>query len=61
MINYCFRGVGIRVNRQFTPLFEELVNTVKEKSPSSKLLFNSQPDDTIEAVKRWFPEAGKKN
>jgi hypothetical protein len=41
-------------------MFEALVNTVKEKSPDSKLLFNTQPDDTIEAAKRWFPEAGNK-
>jgi len=42
-------------------MFEALVNTVHEKSPKSKILFNSQPDDTIEAAKRWFPEAGKKD
>jgi len=45
----------MRVNRQFTGLFEELVNTVVEKGNGAKLLFNSQPDDTLEAVKRVFP------
>jgi len=50
------RGVGIRVNRQFTGLFGDLVNTVVEKGSGAKLLFNSQPDDTLEAVKRVFPE-----
>ncbi|KAF2813705.1 uncharacterized protein BDZ99DRAFT_459479 [Mytilinidion resinicola] len=54
-------GIGIRANRQFTPLFESLVNTVHEKSPHTKLLFNTQPDDTIEAAKRWFPEANNGN
>jgi len=39
-------------------MFEALVNCVHEKSPKSKLLFNASPDGTLEAAKRWFPEAG---
>jgi hypothetical protein len=49
-------GFGIRGTKQFTPLFEKLVNTISEKSPQSKLLFNIAPDNTLEAVRRWFPD-----
>ena len=52
-----YRGIGIRANAQFTTMFEALVNCVHEKSPKSKLLFNNSPDGTLEAAKRWFPEA----
>ncbi|KAN0104875.1 hypothetical protein V8E51_010620 [Hyaloscypha variabilis] len=51
-------GIGIRADAQFTTMFEALVNFVHEKSPKSKLLFNTSPDGTLEAAKRWFPEAG---
>jgi hypothetical protein len=51
-------GFGIRSNAQFTPFFEKLVNTVHEESPGSRLLFNTTPKDSMDAVKRWFPDSG---
>ncbi|ORY30188.1 hypothetical protein BCR39DRAFT_558711 [Naematelia encephala] len=53
-------GMGIRATKMFTPLFEALVNTIHEKSPGSRLLFNSGPSHTFEAVERWFPQARRK-
>ncbi|ORY22128.1 hypothetical protein BCR39DRAFT_392164 [Naematelia encephala] len=49
-------GNGIRSTKQFTTLFEALVNTIHEKSPQSRLLFNTLQDDTMVAVRRWFTE-----
>jgi hypothetical protein len=34
-------------------LFERLVNAVHEHAPRARLCFNTRPDDTAEAVKRW--------
>jgi hypothetical protein len=50
------RGFGIRSTKEFTPLFERLVNTIHTASPASKLLFNTSPDGTLDAVIRHFPE-----
>jgi hypothetical protein len=49
-------GFGIRGTKDFTPLFERLVNTIHTASPSSKLLFNTSPDGTLDAARRQFPE-----
>ncbi|KAK4684134.1 hypothetical protein P7C73_g6070, partial [Tremellales sp. Uapishka_1] len=49
-------GWGIRSTAMYTELFERLVTTVHETSPSSKLLFNSSPATTFDAVMRGFPE-----
>jgi hypothetical protein len=47
-------GAGIRVLPQHTLLFEEIMNTIHQKAPpSSKLCFNTNPADTVEAVLRW--------
>jgi hypothetical protein len=46
-------GAGVRkIDRHFL-LFERLVNVVHEHAPRAKLCFNTKPDDTAEAVKRW--------
>jgi hypothetical protein len=47
-------GAGIRALPQHTILFEKIINTVHQKAPpSSKTCFNTNPDDTVEAVLRW--------
>ena len=51
-------GNGYRSVSKFTVEFEQLVNVVRECAPTAKLLFNTTPADTIDAVKRWFPVAG---
>jgi hypothetical protein len=48
-------GFGIRGLPQHTILFEKIINTVHQKAPpSSKICFNTNPSDTVEAVLRWI-------
>jgi hypothetical protein len=49
-------GAGIRALPQHTLLFEKIINTIHQKAPpsSSKICFNTNPADTVEAVLRWI-------
>lgn len=47
-------GAGIRVPESNVDLFENLINTVISNSPSSKIAFNKNPQDTLAAVQRWI-------
>ena len=48
-------GAGIRILPEHTILFEKLINTIHRKAPlpSSKICFNTNPGDTVEAILRW--------
>lgn len=46
-------GAGVRLIAQNTALFEKLINIIHQYAPSAKLCFNTRPDDTADAVKRW--------
>ena len=46
-------GAGVRAIPRHLILFEKLVNVVHEHAPQAKLCFNTKPDDTADAVKRW--------
>src|SRR5690349_9433916 len=46
-------GAGIRALPQHTLLFECIINAVHQRAPSAKLCFNTNPNDTVEAVLRW--------
>jgi hypothetical protein len=47
-------GNGIRsINANFI-LFEQIINVVHISAPNSKIIFNSLPSDTDEAIKRWL-------
>jgi hypothetical protein len=46
-------GAGIRALPEHTLLFERIVNAVHQHAPSAKLCFNTNPNDTVEAVLRW--------
>lgn len=48
-------GFGIRGNADDTIWFEALVDCVRECAPAAKLMFNSAPENAIDAIKRWFP------
>ncbi|KZP06487.1 hypothetical protein FIBSPDRAFT_842083 [Athelia psychrophila] len=50
-------GFGVRGSVDLTEFFEEIVNTVKDTAPRARLLFNSSPPSTLDAVKRAFPLA----
>ncbi|KAJ3021353.1 hypothetical protein HKX48_008749 [Thoreauomyces humboldtii] len=49
-------GMGIRGNPKLSAWFETLVNVTFETLPGVKLLFNSVPGDTLDAIRRGFPE-----
>jgi hypothetical protein len=48
-------GFGIRGLPQHTVLFEKIINTIHQNAPpsSTKICFNTNPADTVEAVLRW--------
>jgi hypothetical protein len=49
-------GFGIRGLPQHTVLFEKIINTIHHNAPpsSTKICFNTNPSDTVEAVLRWM-------
>jgi hypothetical protein len=47
-------GAGIRVPEKNFLLFEKMVNSIHELSSKAKIIFNTNPKDTIEAVQRWI-------
>jgi hypothetical protein len=47
-------GAGVRILPQHTFVFEKIMNVIHQKTPpSSKICFNTNPSDTVEAVLRW--------
>lgn len=47
-------GAGVRVPPINFLLFEKLVNTIHHHAPATRFTFNTNPADTLEAVKRWI-------
>jgi hypothetical protein len=47
-------GGGIRMVPENTVLFERLVNLLTEEAPGIRLCFNTSPENTVEALKRWI-------
>ena len=47
-------GAGVRVPPSNFILFEKLVNTVHDNAPNTKIIFNTNPRDTTESIKRWL-------
>ena len=49
-------GAGIWALPQHTLMFEKIINTIHQKAPpsSTKICFNTNPNDTVEAVLRWI-------
>jgi hypothetical protein len=55
-------GAGVRILPQHTVLFEKIINAIHQKAPpSSKICFNTDPNDTVEAVLRWGSNKPKKS
>ena len=54
--DYIMVGAGVRTLPQHTVLFEKIINTIHQKAPpsSTKICFNTNPNDTVEAVLRWI-------
>ncbi|WP_260695674.1 MULTISPECIES: hypothetical protein [Streptomyces] len=47
-------GGGVRMLPENTLLFERLVNVLTEASPGIRLCFNTDPVNTVEALRRWI-------
>jgi hypothetical protein len=47
-------GGGIRMIPENTELFERIVNVLLELSPGIRLCFNTAPDNTVDALRRWI-------
>jgi hypothetical protein len=46
-------GNGIRSLASNFILFEQVINVVHANAPNSRIIFNTLPSNTDEAVKRW--------
>ncbi|MCY0931780.1 hypothetical protein OTB20_37495 [Streptomyces sp. H27-H1] len=47
-------GGGVRMLPENTLLFERLVNVLTEAAPGIRLCFNTAPENTVEALRRWI-------
>lgn len=48
-------GGGIRKPEPLLPLFEEVVNLVRQHAPKAAIAFNTSGGDSLEAARRWLP------
>ena len=46
-------GAGVRAVPSNFILFEKLINIVHKLAPNSKVCFNTNPSDTLDALQRW--------
>lgn len=46
-------GAGIRVPEAYFLLFEKLINCIHLNAPAARMVFNTRPTDSGEAVGRW--------
>jgi len=46
-------GAGVRTIPEHFLLFERLINLVHRQAPQARIAFNTQPNDTVQAVQRW--------
>jgi hypothetical protein len=47
-------GGGIRKPEPLLPLFEQVVNLVRQHAPKAAIAFNTSGGDSVEAAKRWL-------
>jgi L-lactate utilization protein LutC len=47
-------GGGIRKQEELLELFERVVNLVRRHAPQAAIAFNSGPDDSADAARRWL-------
>lgn len=48
-------GAGVRLPPSKLILFETLVNTIHRHAPGAAIAFNTRPDDSADAARRWLP------
>jgi hypothetical protein len=47
-------GAGLRQPSERLLLFERIINLVHQFAPGARICFNSNPADSVEAVRRWI-------
>lgn len=47
-------GAGIRILPEHTVLFERIVNVLVDLQPDIRLSFNTSPQNSLEALRRWL-------
>lgn len=47
-------GGGVRLLPENTVLFERIVNVLIDLQPDIRLSFNANPENTLEAIRRWL-------
>ncbi|AWL98912.1 hypothetical protein [Bradyrhizobium amphicarpaeae] len=47
-------GAGLREPRERLVLFEKVLNLVHRLAPEAAICFNTNPADTVDAVRRWI-------
>jgi hypothetical protein len=46
-------GAGVRMAPEHTLLFERLINVLVAATPGIRFCFNTSPETTIDAIRRW--------
>ncbi|GHC87016.1 hypothetical protein GCM10010349_73360 [Streptomyces flavofungini] len=49
-------GAGVRMAAEHTVLFERLINLLVAQAPGIRFCFNTSPETTIDALRRWAPQ-----
>ena len=47
-------GAGVRVPSSNLPLFERVINAVRQGAPTTPIAFNKEPTDSADAAARWL-------
>ena len=47
-------GGGIRIANSMVAWLEQLIDGVRTAAPQARIIFNTMPGDTVEAIQRWF-------
>lgn len=50
-------GAGVRAVPENLALFERILNLVHAAAPGARICFNTSPDTTLAAIRRWLPPA----
>jgi hypothetical protein len=50
-------GAGLRMVAEHTLLFERIVNLLNELVPGIVFCFNTSPESTVDALRRWAPQS----
>ena len=48
-------GNGVRTNMALTGWMERIIDVIHSCAPDAKMMFNTMPATSVDAVRRWFP------